>query len=591
MSDFKDKEPELPSYLNKNFDDSTKRIEVIKESTQKVEVVKEELEKVNNVNGETQVIDAVTDEMLNNVPKTVENKEISNEIEEEKNEDTENLNESKEKTVENKKVKNKKEKKPPTMKKIILKRIIFLILFALIAVGLTLYFASKNNPEVKEKIEEMTNTIINSTEEPVETIAEKTVDINGTYYINPIEITKYEMDVLGKKVEYVQIDGLKDETVENKINTDIREKISTIATDLFTEHVVTDFSTGCTVEGNFANVLSISVYIQVGVNNWEEVYGEEICLNYNLLDGNKITINDVFSSKLKLENVFIDELYESVVREYAEFDDYEGVLRVPKDTEDIEEIVYSIISDYQRGKDISFYITPQKVVLKTGIWSDATILFNDYVEYVIIYDKYMTDTNIYDGRYTAQTALPNLSDLTHWGNIIEYVDKEGSNYYINAVLFSSAYEYIPDAVLNSVTTIFNEYVREKEVVDSANRKDGMFRLYNVKFELSYWDGVYHLYIDDVTHDTTKSKYTSILKDAIRGFFSGDYTDAPYSVSNLYLNELNYYEPIMVNGKQEYKFHELIPYEEINNAYATAEFDSIGNMYRMNGEETILEIID
>lgn len=598
MSNFKDKEPELPSYLNKDFDDSTKRIEVIKESTQKVEVIKEELKMTNGESGETQVIGTITDEMLNNnvSKEVVENKENLVEVKEEKKVSNEikkeNFNETKNETVESKKNKKKKEKKPLTLKKIILKRIIFLILFALIVVGLTVFLASKNNPEVKEKIEEITNTIIKPEEESREEVAEKIVDINGTYYINPIEITKYEMDVLGKKVEYVQIDGLKDEAIEDKINIDIRERISKSATELFNSHVVTNYFSGCSVEGNFANIISINFYLEVGVNNWQEYYSDNVCLNYNLIDGNEITIHDVFSSKLKLENILVDELYESFVKQYAtEFDENTGNSYLPKDTEDIEEEVYAVVSDYQRGKPIDFCITPQKVVIKTNSWATATIMYSDYIDYVIIYDKYMSQTDIYDGQYTAQTALPNLTDLSYWGDINEFVDKEGSNYYINAVLFSSSYDYIPESVLNSVTTMFNDYVREKEVVDSVNRKDGMFRLYNVKFELNFWEGVYYLRIEDLTHDTTKSKYTSVLKDAIKGFFRGDKTHLPYAVSNLYLNELNYYETIIVDGKQEYEYHELIPYEEVNYDYATAEFDSIGNMYRMDGAEVILEIID
>ncbi len=589
MSNFKDKEPELPSYLNKDFDDSTKRIEVIKESTQKVEVIKEELKMANGENGETQVIGTITDEMLNsNVSKKViENKENSVEVKEDKKVSNEIKNE----TVESEKAKKKKEKKPLTMKKIILKRLIFVILFALIAVGLTLFFASKNNPDVKEKIEKITNTIIKSEEESKEEVAEKTVDINGTYYINPIKITRYEMDVLGKKVEYVQIDGLKDEAVENKINTDIREKMSAVATELFSKYVVTDYYSGCSIMGNFANVLSISAYVQVSINDWEETHGETIALNYNLLDGNKITINDVFSLKLKLENVLVDELYESIVLEYSEFDDDYGNLTVSEDAEDIEEIVYSIISNYQRGKEISFYITPQKVAVKAGIWSEANIYFSDYIEYVTIYDKYMSNTDIFDGKYETQMAMPNLSNLQQWGDVKEYIDKEGSNYHINAALFLSSTEPVPEEVINSVTTMLNDYVREKEVVDSVNRKDGMFRLYNVKFDLWFWDGVYHLNIEDLTHDTTKSKYTSVLKDAIKKFFMEEHNDGGYVVGNLYLNELNYYERIVVDGKEEYEFHEIIPYEEIEYNYATAEFDSIGNMYRMDGAEVILEIID
>lgn len=586
MSNFKDKEPELPSYLNKDFDDSTKRIEVIKESTQKVEVVKEELKKTDITNGETQVINTIKDEMLNSLSKdVVENKEISNDLNA-KIEDTEKTTEN----VEIKK-KNKKEKKPPTMKKIILKRIIFVILFAVVAIGLTLYLASKNNPEVKEKIEEITNTIIKPQEEPKQEVEEKIVNPEGTYSLNPIKINRYEMDVLGKKVEYVQIDGLKDDSVEIKINNKIREKTNKVATELFTKYQITNYYSGCTVRGNFANILSISAYVQVGINDWEEYHEEEFCFNFNLIDGNEFSIDDVFSSKFNMENVLLDELYESVVEEHAEFDDYDGAMVVPNDAEDIEEIVYSIISDYQRGKEIAFYVTPQKVSVKTGAWSEASILFNDYIEYITIYDKFKTTENIYDGNYNAKSELPNLTNLEEWGSLEEYISKEGSNYYINAAWFTLDNDECPETVTNAVRTIFNNYIHEKEVIDSANRIEGMFRIYNIKFDLNYWDGVYYLRIEDLSYDTTKSKYTSVLKEEIKNFFRRDFSGYAYSAGNVFLSDLNYYEPIIVNGEQDYKYHEFIDYEKMTYDYGSAEFDSIGNMFRIDGDDTVLEIID
>ena len=126
MSDFKDKEPELPNYLKKDFDDSTKRIEVIREETQKVEVIKEEINSNNFTSTDTQVLETIKPEELN-----LKKEESLNNIEKEQEVKSENAKseENKEDSEKAKKVKVKKQKKPLTIKRMIVKRIIFLILF------------------------------------------------------------------------------------------------------------------------------------------------------------------------------------------------------------------------------------------------------------------------------------------------------------------------------------------------------------------------------------------------------------------------------------------------------------------------------
>lgn len=489
-------------------------------------------------------------------------------------------------------IKNKKEKKPITMKKLVLTRLLFIIVFSALVVGITFYLADKNasNSEVVRKTSNVSNnTAVNPKEDTKETNTEKTVDLDGTYDKNPIQINYYTMDISGNEIKYVQIDGLKDNNVEIDINYNIKKSIEETAKKLYDENPNATFNSGSFVRANFANILSINAYVYAydendsDYNKYEDIY-----FNYNLIDGTELTIDDVFTSDCDLEKILIDKLYEVVTSEHAEMDDDSWEYYVPEDAEDIEEIVYSIVSDYQRGKKINFYITPQRISVRGGEYSFANILFKDYSEYVTIYDKYLTSESIYDGKYSAMKDLINLSDLEMIEPLEYYIEESGKDYYINIALYSSNYFNISDKVIETMKVYIDDYVSKKK---SEEREDGIFRIYNMKFDISEYEEKNYVYVEEYTYDTTKSKYNNSLKNEIKEFFRRDFSDYPEHVGNAFLIRLNYYEPIMIDGETEYEYHEIINEENVVSDYYDMQLDEIGNIIYDGRADTILEVVD
>lgn len=519
-----DKEPEVQSYLNKEYnDDATKRIDITKEATQPVEKVEEPIEK--------------------------------------------KLKKANDKV--------KKEKKPVTMKKIILTRVLFIIIFAAIVMGLTIYFANKTKVKGSENKNSVINNVTDSNKENNEATSnnEKTVDLNGTYYINPIDFRTYTFEVLGNEIEYVQIDGLKDDGVEIKINNEIKESIEELSKKICEENESAEIYSGYTIRGNFANVISINFSISA-INDENDVY-EDLYFNYDLVNGNEIKLDDIFTSDFPMEEVLIDKLYEAVTTEFTTMDEDTWNLYVAENAEDIEEIVYSIVSDYQRGKKIDFCFTPKLLEVSAGQYSSAKILFKDYTEYVTIYDKYLTSDSLYDGMYKAIEELPNLTDLSMWANFEEYIEEEGDNYYINVGLFAE--EDTPEKILDSIKNYMNNYINEKKIEE---REDGIFTIYNATFDLWYneVDNIYSVNIQDISYNTTKSKYTHSIKNEIIEFFREDFSESPEFIGNSFLSRLNYYD-------------EVINYELLESEYYNVKLDTIGNIITINGVPVSLETID
>jgi flagellar basal body-associated protein FliL len=160
--------------------------------------------------------------------------------------------------------KEKKPKKPKTIKQIIISRIIFVIIFLAIVVGITYYFINLQSNNVNQE-----NNIAEETTSIEQKSSYTTVDLNGSYYTNPIKISiKTEsMDRVPDGFEYYEIDGLKNETIEKKINAYIKDNFKNYLKNLMdkTEENIT-YSVSLSVVGNFANIISLEMYISEDVN-------------------------------------------------------------------------------------------------------------------------------------------------------------------------------------------------------------------------------------------------------------------------------------------------------------------------------------
>ena len=155
--------------------------------------------------------------------------------------------------------------------------------FAVLAMSVTIYFAENKEPVVIEKYaENVRNTI-------VDTKDETNLLVSGpreTYHDNPIKMTYYRNDdgvVIEDKgqdinvekytARYMQISGLKNKDIENKINSEIlaavQQEIALVTGDAGVEWI------DVYVSGNFSNILSLNV---CSMNS-------TFALNYDLFTG------------------------------------------------------------------------------------------------------------------------------------------------------------------------------------------------------------------------------------------------------------------------------------------------------------------
>ena len=113
-------------------------------------------------------------------------------------------------------------------------------------------------------------------------LKEMGIDITGTYDNNDLLIQTLEKEYEGILIEIPQIEGLKDHTIQEKINVDMLERVQQACNKISSLMDVTYITMA-----NFSNVLSIGVYLG-GEGEYEQVY-----LNYNLVNGNSLSFEVV----------------------------------------------------------------------------------------------------------------------------------------------------------------------------------------------------------------------------------------------------------------------------------------------------------
>lgn len=450
------------------------------------------------------------------------------------------------------------------MKKMIFHRFIFILIFAICSVGITVFLVAKYSPiEAEENAEELSD----SQKQTQVTEDEKTIDINGTYNENAIEAKKYSMDIQGYTIEYLQIDGLKDESIEIKINQEIKSTIQKEAQKLIEKEDVLDVYSYSEMSGNFANVLSIYSHVSVNFGNTEWEYANNY-FNFDLTTGKKIELTDVFSSKISIKNVLIDNLYEAVIsNQDTYYEDETGYLHLDRVNEDAEETVYAIVSDYLRGKDISFFITPQMIVIRNENLY-AKILYADYLKYITIYDKFSQKTDIYDGKYTAQKDIPTLVDLNYFGESY-LIEEQADNYYIRlGILNYSDIDKVEETVKNYVDELAEKYRKEAKESGIFKIYDGTFYIFENYDNFQFEDYIASANIYEL--DTTKSNFENVLKPKMIEHYRNDFSESP-----------------------EILTREFVPY--ITNDYEIIEesmkLDNLGNILEENDNSNIIGIDD
>jgi len=248
------------------------------------------------------------------------------------------------------------------LKKLIIGLLIFLIAFALIAVGIT-YLSIQN----ANKIE-----IVESNKTGI--------DLYGTYNQNDLIINELKETYNGIEIEIPELSGLKSSNIQSKINNDMKTRIYD-ALEKISDIRYANFY----ARANFANVISISYYIGI------ESASEHITLNYNLVNGERLKVEDLFVSDVDLTEIVRNAFYLSMVQNNQYNSDYttNGVVS-PNESE-----LYKAVKSYMESDEKLFIFSPADIAFYNNDGSMATAKMVYIADKVAIYSKYLTEESLF----------------------------------------------------------------------------------------------------------------------------------------------------------------------------------------------------
>lgn len=246
---------------------------------------------------------------------------------------------------------------------------IVLILIVVLGVSLTSYFIIRHKESVDKK------SVIHKEEEKYDPFLEfdevthkETVDFYKEYPVNPIDI-----NLAGT----VRIDGLKDQTIEDKVN----QVLSELSTESEDNYV-------CFVNFNVSNVLSIQC-------------GEE-SRNVNLVTGEEIKLEELFNQETDMDLLIRNEAYQSVCSFSGCYIDDELDMEFESQ---VENRIVDFLQDFKNDRSFLSISYTNFSILRA---SDPWYFYSSYAPYIdelTIYDRFLTDDDIYENEISL-TCMP-----------------------------------------------------------------------------------------------------------------------------------------------------------------------------------------
>ena len=314
----------------------------------------------------------------------------------------------------------KKKKKLKTRTKVLIIVIVLCIIITTVLTLLKIKSINDNKNKGEEKIQETIEDAF-VTEERTKKQAEDAIylckNFEETYNQNDLEIKTVNEgddpeDYAARKftrISYVKISGLKDTNIQNKINKEIKE----LAYSMIKENISGADEVSVSVKANYSNVLSLEFSkLSRDFSNIDKV--DDIrtdykikCLNYNLVTGEKLHLEDLFVSSAPIASIVSDAAYNAMAWDTnISFDMSEEELDKNtnmdrRDTSNYEDELLAIVNRYKNKKgNIEFCFTETKLFIYDLLNNEQilsgrmSINLMDYIQYLTIFKKYASN-NIY----------------------------------------------------------------------------------------------------------------------------------------------------------------------------------------------------
>lgn len=339
------------------------------------------------------------------------------------------------------------------------KTFVGLTIFAMICIAITyacIYMTLKTRKQEQNKMinqEEISSNDTSDTKVKTNHIPLKLTDkshINGIIenkekesYGEIVDYYEYSGETVRKlEIDYIQIEGLKDKKVQDKINSAIKNKIQEIKerqVTKLTDKDIDRISVSAYIMGNFADVISVyfDEYLHYDFNDEDyendqyenDIYG----LNFSLATGEQIKFNDMFWEDSPIKTILSQSIYKEIAWEYAfAEEDWEWDWNMDNlDYSGIESKVYRFMYQYNQNPDINFYFTPSNIEVCYGKGYDTyTINMADFYEYIAIYTKYKASENLYENSSNLTEFYVFANNIGDENYLKEIGEKANNIYYV-----------------------------------------------------------------------------------------------------------------------------------------------------------------
>jgi hypothetical protein len=228
-------------------------------------------------------------------------------------------------------------------------------------------------------------------------------------YVNPIEIVNLG-DERNSKVE---IRGLKNKVIENKINQEISDKFTTLTSyrnsenlppyrgiysRIPAENIALDYSIYSNVSYNYNNVLSISFngYYTFNIKGATEYVNVSDSLNYDLSTGKQLTVSDLLTNDANTKQALSDPLSVLIKKSMDSMDVFVWD-RFPIDLVAPFKGIKGNQAFYLTNSGVIFIFDYRNPEFNTQFQTiHLSVNFSKLMPYIAISERFRTDQSIYE---------------------------------------------------------------------------------------------------------------------------------------------------------------------------------------------------
>ena len=491
-------------------------------------------------------------------------------------------------------------------------RVIMIIIAVILCIGITVAFTVIKMIELKSEytiVEE--NNVFSETpkkeDEDKKYVIDfgETVDFNDITFTNYVDMdgTLYRSDDANKPNEYqntcysyVEINGLKNKEVQNKINKKIKDTVYSLNT-VGSYGKINVLSILC---GNFNNILAI----EVRSNDFNAQY---IGLNFDLNTGEQISFEDLFIKSAPVVSILSDAVSKAVAWniDTSKIDynsDPEGYMEYMqkmhdmenRDTSEYEDILLKVANLYAEKKgNINFNITPYKIIvydflvegMSENPVANLEIEMYKYKDYIALFKRYLGQ-NLFEDNNICMSGVKVFSEpYNSFSGCKENTSIYGelTNNSFFDIYYLSKYDGIPSQYLPSDKVLELSKVNLTNFIESKKREyiNDTSHGYVIQGGISYstWE--------EPSYDYNTGRYKKPYISASLNYIQTKFSSEDYKNLDYYLAVVGCWPRASVDPVPVGNLSRIYPNIEEERNYLTWYFDLDGN-YLGNDIEVVYQ---